>query len=65
MRLPFSETCLRELRKEDPEKIDVLFLIKHGDEDQIVPIAGSAFLSGRECAPEASSYFGAEKAVGA
>ena len=39
----FSETDLTE----DLEKIDVPTLIIHGDDDQIVPIAGSALLSAK------------------
>jgi non-heme chloroperoxidase len=39
----FSETDLTE----DLKKIDVPTLIIHGDDDQIVPIADSAYLSSR------------------
>ena len=39
----FSETDLTE----DLKKIDVPTLILHGDDDQIVPIADSALLSGK------------------
>jgi non-heme chloroperoxidase len=39
----FSETDFTE----DLKKIDVSFLIMHGDDDQIVPIAGSALLSAK------------------
>jgi non-heme chloroperoxidase len=35
------------LRSNDREKFDVPRLILHGDDDQIVPIADSAFLSAK------------------